>query len=955
MRISPVTNVYTPKYNYPGSRNYAAQSAPTGTSPSFCGIFDRLKVLSRKKTQFNELFSETKRIATIKSEAEKHLLYDKLWPPLIVTCVLNHCEGLYGKFSPSLLNAILKLADETSLEPDYIKAISFSVGVTYNTPHDIDYVNLLAENLPEDLEYKELYNFINERIRVSLDQKGFKPDAYKMFNEGFQYIKPEEAFELRKIVKFLTNKYCPANISGQKDFIFKLCKKYSADEAYKLSNYFKNQKNIEPVKVLAEAGINEIYTVVEDLYTSSFLTKAPVKRYVELFNMNNKIPAKELASLIRFCHIEKFHPKIYKFIKENIEDEDLYTMVAYFRKKDGDDINMKKVKAFKRLNKRLAPYTADIINHKESRELLRLWETTIKNKDALQIGREEISDEDINTLLFEDIDNTLNMVNLVGEKAFFYSFKDKYDMVEFYIETLGGNPPPDSVIQIFNPENSELYKKAVKMISFYKNQLKTAADETERANIINKINEYSSTKNKLLKNAVKDPKDIIDLAVIFMAIDEIDEDYARNTLLPLLAIKNEDGRKILYQEVNNHLAKVLDIFEDIWENHSNRPDFSSSKYFPALFKTDYEFKHKLNDLITLLDNDQKQTPAEIFNQLKENIDTKAQFEKEGINYDNWVNCNPDSNISICIKMDSEKMKQNTIKNLESDINDELFEFIPKEETEKLFNSLEKSGITVKDIEKTVYDEDGFLNRTEKYKKFFKNNKPIEFEDIKTILETLKEEINKNEFWNRKNPDTKIENAKETLKNHLLKLRFNELHNAKNKKLERETVLKIQKADMNDIIHSLFLGNDACCCTAVDGCNGWSAPNYIMNKLVSCIEIISNGISVGNTMCYFAEVDGKISLILDNIEIKPQYQFNEKLKDGIIEYAKKLTAEVGKPDMPIYAGPNRHKVNLDNFDLKERKFRIIGSTGNSSIYLDFDADEHQITGDEYFEAKLYKIR
>ena len=50
---------------------------------------------------------------------------------------------------------------------------------------------------------------------------------------------------------------------------------------------------------------------------------------------------------------------------------------------------------------------------------------------------------------------------------------------------------------------------------------------------------------------------------------------------------------------------------------------------------------------------------------------------------------------------------------------------------------------------------------------------------------------------------------------------------------KKAKIKVQKADMNDIKHSLFLGNYASCCTAVgSGANQESAPNYVINKMIS---------------------------------------------------------------------------------------------------------------------------
>ena len=51
-------------------------------------------------------------------------------------------------------------------------------------------------------------------------------------------------------------------------------------------------------------------------------------------------------------------------------------------------------------------------------------------------------------------------------------------------------------------------------------------------------------------------------------------------------------------------------------------------------------------------------------------------------------------------------------------------------------------------------------------------------------------------------------------------------------------------------------------------------------------------------------------------MKSKYQYNDAIRDAFFEYARKLCTEPGNPNMPIYAGPNRHKVTLDNFELQK---------------------------------------
>ena len=172
---------------------------------------------------------------------------------------------------------------------------------------------------------------------------------------------------------------------------------------------------------------------------------------------------------------------------------------------------------------------------------------------------------------------------------------------------------------------------------------------------------------------------------------------------------------------------------------------------------------------------------------------------------------------------------------------------------------------------------------------------------------------------------------------------------------KKAKIKVQKADMNDIKHSLFLGNYASCCTAVgSGANQASAPNYVINKMISCIEVKLGKEDIGNTMCYIAEIDKKPALIIDNIELKPPYRENDEIRDAIIEYAKIMVGEIGNKDMPIYASTNKHAVNMNQFLEEKKEFKIAGSNGDRETYFDFDTDFLEINGKKMFETYLYKL-
>jgi hypothetical protein len=126
-------------------------------------------------------------------------------------------------------------------------------------------------------------------------------------------------------------------------------------------------------------------------------------------------------------------------------------------------------------------------------------------------------------------------------------------------------------------------------------------------------------------------------------------------------------------------------------------------------------------------------------------------------------------------------------------------------------------------------------------------------------------------------------------------------------------------------------------------------------MISAIEVVDGDNFVGNTMCYIAQVDGKHSLILDNIELKADYHNNDAIRDAMVEYAKKMCAEIGQPDMPIYAGPYRHKLRMEVFEFSQHELQIVGNTGDDRIYLDFITNGREVSGNEVDKVKLYKIR
>ncbi len=253
---------------------------------------------------------------------------------------------------------------------------------------------------------------------------------------------------------------------------------------------------------------------------------------------------------------------------------------------------------------------------------------------------------------------------------------------------------------------------------------------------------------------------------------------------------------------------------------------------------------------------------------------------------------------------------------------------------------------------------------------FKNNKHLNnlissdyafWENYMNLLSLLKQNRNKpiEKIFNNLKPNKETKRQFEALGiNYNNWVKFNPKSFVEKEiilKDGKKAKIKVQKADMNDIKHSLFLGNYASCCTAVgSGANQASAPNYVINKMISCIEVKLGKEDIGNTMCYIAEIDKKPALIIDNIELKTPYRENDEIRDAIIEYAKIMVGEIGNKDMPIYASTNKHAINMNQFLEEKKEFKIAGSNGEQETYFDFDVNFHYINGKKIFKNYLYRL-
>ncbi len=513
-----------------------------------------------------------------------------------------------------------------------------------------------------------------------------------------------------------------------------------------------------------------------------------------------------------------------------------------------------------------------------------------------------------------------------------------------------GHPYHDYSMEInitdekLNEEAEKIKKQETKIIELMKNNSKK---------IIEQKTELSQMKSFTENLHRKSMREFFSVLKMFIAMNNVSPDAVNQ----LIEIANNpditDKKEAIIQFVNKKIFEKYDI--PYSKELSDKLGLDKSEYLSELLATtDSRFINNFSLLLNLI-KDNPSSISKVLQTLPQNEVTKDVYKNNGINYGRWINVNENSYKEVTVTLNSDAAKQALITSLEQDFNDEEFKLIPQAEQEKLFKALKKKGIILKEIEETVFDENGFATGARKVLRLYKDESPVNYSDMNDVISTIKDVLNKEEFWNKKNNSEQIEEAKNTMYNHFIKMRGQEFKNIENGgSVDKTTNLRIRQVDMTDLPHTLFLGNQAGCCTAVGtGCNQFSAPAYIMNRLIGGIEITDGKTAVGNTMMYIAEVDGIPSLVLDNIEVKGKYQFNDNIRDAFFDYVKQFVKEIGKPDMPIYAGPYRHKLNMPEETKQQRTVKILGSTGGQEVYIDY-AGHYKVNGGTLTPV-LYKIQ
>ena len=657
----------------------------------------------------------------------------------------------------------------------------------------------------------------------------------------------------------------------------------------------------------------------------------------------------------------------------------------------------------------------------------KLYEDAYNNRDTLQSGNEELTDQDLDEAFLEkDVVITLDFVGLGNLEA---AFPLQIDLFEDLCEDIARMSLSDKNRRLLSakltPTHCEEYLEMESRLKDLKQQLgqllgseniqkineikaeKAKLDEQikelqGRAALLNKDSEEAaalkqqikelskqskvlggkiqgvymtcensnevkdmmkqiSTLTKEMNNFVKaqgnlEPQSTILKLRVLAALDygNMVTEEEMTEFINLIQPKSPEADAVWDRKVNEKIFEKLGVEYD--EALAKKLDLLKCRYLSHMLVSSEDFFKNMKILVEHIKNNPDKTITETFNSLEQNLETRRQYEALGVDYDKWVNVDKNSYVAIEVELDAEEKKQSAIRNLEQDFNDPQFRDLPGEIQDGILEALKEIGVTLEKSYEENWEGDGEAHGTREYYRLYKNGERIKFEDLDKIMSTIRHELNRKEFWSKTNSDDTVESARAHLKNHLLKLRKDDISQAKNIKSGEVAQIEVRKTDMNDVKKSIGLGNDGQCCTGLGkNFNEWSAPTYVMNKCIGAIEVVDGDTFCGNTMIYLAYVDGEPALVMDNIELKTKYHYNDKIRDAILEYAKKLCVEIGKPDLPIYAGPHRHKLTMNVYPKATHTMQVIGNTGNDKIYLDYDISAHKIDGTETATIEMYRLR
>lgn len=848
----------------------------------------------------------------------------------------------------ALINQVL--TNEKLLNEDFITKIQYAIQATSNPAKQ----QLVSKILSNEILYT------NENLISNIEKI--------LYADDFENIVTAKISVIDKIIRseiLSKNKVFMQNL---KDIISNIDSKQSADITNSVLDCILKDENCTQNEKFIGA-IGQVFTTEEFHRRYGDALDEIKKEFGETSFYANVIGS--IAYVLDYATLATFEKIMDN--KSFIKDESLgiYApkIVSLTLQKNADKIDNVIEYLKKNVNKQTQNKNEEIIREymyydfeslEEAKTFIDVENEALNKKYQLKETVKNLSDSDVVDFFDNNKRQIRTTIRLLGKDCFIHSFPTKLNGVRklldncYLIQKNVENNKFEELLLKLNPKESQKYKEIQKEIQALKKQYPTTkinGNPNELKILQNKINTKTKEAQEILKNKINlDPNTKINKIQVIAGL--IKGRYSHDSLsekiqyspsqktnndidlfISLLKDYTPENEKIWNKAVAEKIFEKLDM--EYNQTIAEKINFTKSKYIDEVISADLRFSKALKDIFHLVKNNPDKSILETFNTLPSNKKTKELFQKFNIDYDKWVNYDENSKVTIKYTMPKEEVLEISNRLLCKIFNDSSFKTLPENLINDLQNALGIEGIQLRVVKY-------FDGKDVRYSLPIYNPAML-----KKAIRIIQNELNK-DSWSAKHPDANINFTKTVIYDELIKA-TNKIRELLDTKSDDTNFITIKKVDMNNLVKSLFLGNDASCCTSVGtGAKQWTAPTYVKNKMFSAIEILDGNTPIGNSMCYFALVDNELAFVLDNVEFKPKYRNDDNIRDGIIEYSKQVCKEVGIPNIPIYMASHRNQLNLDHCFPDLKKVQIIGNTGEDHVYLDF-----LNTGDKVdFDSNIY---
>lgn len=379
-------------------------------------------------------------------------------------------------------------------------------------------------------------------------------------------------------------------------------------------------------------------------------------------------------------------------------------------------------------------------------------------------------------------------------------------------------------------------------------------------------------------------------------------------------------------QVNNDIEFNRAITDQIYSKHGIKPSVELQdkleydiKYETKLLSGDSDFSTEYKNLIKMMDSDPSKPLSELRESVPENQETRKLFEENGLDYEKWTKFDETFEKPFTLEVNAREALESVQKNAVGEFATVTLSDLPDKDI-KFIESI------IADVYKNKFKTEKPAAYTSNKGFVKKDGQPLTRQQHITLIQEVIDKIKENkEFGIEKNSDgtTRTSLFANEFLNHL-ESRIKDLNDAAQLKDMKEE-LYVRLSDDDDIGRNLFFGNHVHCCTSVQNFNGFAQPQHLMNTYVRGIEIVDkNGNSYGNSMCYFAKVDGKLTFVIDSFEANGKLVASKEVTDAIISTGKLICAEMGRPDATIMLGPYYNKIDTSRFALtSDHTIEIIG--------------------------------